>query len=367
MTMSSNSTNITQSILQLQLASKYLNLTFALPLCISGLLGNLINILVFITLGNYKHNASSLYVLCKSFFDLTAVLVGLGLRVFSSSFAIDFTLKSQIWCKLRIPLVEIGIFNSFTCLCLQSIDAFFSSSSSVSWRQKSNVRTARYLLVAFFLFWIGHQVPYVILQDLVDVKGKLVCRTTNTLFAQYRSYFVTVALGNIIPVTMMSVFGFLTYRQLHTSEEINNHCSHRRRSLSLSHLVRQMTNMTLIQVIIVLLCQTPFVIVQVYAYATDGIVKDTLRQAQEQVVQMVAVTLSYGSYAVSSLKLLYKMQSNYYIRFFQSSFYSYCAASKRFRQQVSDMVKRFISNSKNRALPSETISHLAVQQSTIQI
>jgi hypothetical protein len=298
--MSANVTTATQSVLQLQLASKYLSLIFALPLFIVGVLGNLLNILVFITLGNYKHNASSLYVFCKSFFDLTALVIGLGLRVLSHGFRIDFSLRSRPWCKMRGALLEIGVFNSFTCLCLQSIDAFFCSSQSAPLRQKSNIRTARWILTGFLSVWIAHQTPYIILQDLVNVRGTPSCRTTSTIFTQYRNYFVIVVLAAIIPITVMIVFGLLTYRQLHKIEKINIDC--RRGSVSLSHLTRQMTHMTLFQIFIVSLCQAPFVVAQVYSCATESLLKNALRQAQEQVAQMVIVTFSYGTFAVGGIQ-----------------------------------------------------------------
>jgi len=299
--MSTNITITTLYISQLQLASRYLSLAFAMPLCIFGVLGNLLNILVFIDLGNYKHNASSLYIFCRSFFDLMALIIGLGLRVLSHGFRIDFSVKSRLWCKIRVFLLEIGVFNSFTCLCLQSVDAYFCSSSSVSLRRKSKVRIARYILIGFLFFWICHQIPYLILQDLVTVKGKPICRTTNTIFAQYRNYFAVVGFGTVIPVTVISIFGFLTYRQLHMPGNIQRGFRTRRNSLALSQLTRQMTSMTLFQIVIVSLCEIPFAIAQVYTCATEGMTKSALHQAQEQLAQMILVTLNYGTFAVSRL------------------------------------------------------------------
>jgi hypothetical protein len=107
----------------------------------------------------------------------------------------------------------------------------------------------------------------------------------------------------------MSIFGFLTYRRLHVPKEIPKNIPHtRRRSHSLSHLTRQMTNMTLFQIVVVFLFQTPFVITQIYSCATEGMIKTQLHQAQEQLVQMIVVTGSYGTFAVSCFSLHQTME-----------------------------------------------------------
>ncbi len=62
--MSSNDTNI----VQLQLSIEYITFAFRFPVLIFRLIGNILNIILFIYLSNYKTNASSFYMLAKSFF-----------------------------------------------------------------------------------------------------------------------------------------------------------------------------------------------------------------------------------------------------------------------------------------------------------
>ena len=295
--MSTNITITSETILQLKLATKHLNLTFALPLCIIGILGNILNIIVFSTLGNYKHNPASLYTFCKSFYDITALTFGLGLRILSRSFGIDFSIKSQIWCKIRVPIFELGIFNSFTCLCLLSIDAFLTTSLSPSLRQKSNIRNARCILIIFLIFWILHNIPYTIFQDLVTANGVPTCRTTNISYYRYRNYFVINGISSITPITIISFFGIRTYRQLRLPIQS---C----RSITLSKLAKQMINMTLLHIIVLPLCHIPFAIAQIYSCATEGIMKSPLHQAREELVQMIVITASYGVFAVSSYQTI---------------------------------------------------------------
>ncbi|CAF1291205.1 unnamed protein product [Adineta ricciae] len=345
-----NITVNTSSISQFQLASRYLSHTFALPLCIIGILGNLLNVIVFVKLNNYKHNASSFYILCKTFYDLLVLVLGLGLRVLDHSFQVDLSVKSRFWCRIRLALLEFGVFNSLTCLCLQSIDAYFSSSPSVTLRRKSQIQTARYIIFAFACFWFCHQIPSVIFQDLISIKGKPACRTTSKHYSQYRNYFVVIAFSTIIPLIIIGIFGFLTYRQLHAidSDQHTVVVVHRR-SARLSHLTKQITNMILVQIMIVLCCETPFAVVQIYTCATKHMSKSALQQAEEQLIQMVVVTCNYSTFA--------------------SSFYCYYVASKRFRKQTIEVLTLCPWHRKNQPLSSssETTGNILNQQLLTQI
>jgi hypothetical protein len=211
--MSSNSTTA-PAILDLQLVTQYLAIPVGFGLVIGGSVGNLVNIVVLFTLGNWKHNACSLYMLAKSLTDLFLLFVGLFMQTLIFGFKTDLTTKSGVWCKLRPFLVNTGFLGSLTLICLQSIDAFFCSSRSAVLRQKSNVRTARNLIIGSLLVCTLHGTPYFFLQDLVNRAGTIVCTGSSSIYAQYNLYFVTLCLDVAIPVTVISVFGYLTYRNI---------------------------------------------------------------------------------------------------------------------------------------------------------
>ena len=99
-------------------------------------------------------------MLVRSFLDLNMLLVGLVTRILSTGFQIDPTSTSRAWCKIRPAFLDINAESTYTLLCLQSIDAFICSSPSVALRQKSNIRTARYLVFGFIFFWIIYGLPY---------------------------------------------------------------------------------------------------------------------------------------------------------------------------------------------------------------
>ncbi|CAF3953914.1 unnamed protein product [Adineta steineri] len=300
---SNNNTSMTLTILQLQTSFQYSSLILGFILLIGGVLGNVLNIIVFIKVGNYKNNACSLYMFVRTFLDLNILLVGLTTRILSTGFQMNFTLTNRIWCKTRIGFVDINAQSTCTFICLQAIDIFMCSSPSVAVRQKSNIRIARYLIIGTLCFWFIHELPYYFFQDLVIVGGTPMCIATNTIYAQYRSYVVSLGIVTIIPITVISIFGFLTVQHMKTISVTR----------SLSSLTRQTISMALSQIFAVLVFNSPYATWQIYTVATANVVKDTYRRTVEQLVISFAATYGFAIYA--------------------SSFYCYCL-SKRFRNQL---------------------------------
>lgn len=284
----SSDSSLASAITQLQLISQNVNTAFGFLILALGVVGNLLNILTFSMLKNYRHNASSLYMLAKSYFDLIALFAGLFTLILARCLRIDSMATNYIWCKTRIPILYISAFNSYTCLCLQSIDTFLATSDSARWRQKSNIRTARILIIGFLCLWIAHETPYFFLQDLINSR----CVSTNVAYTQYRTYAIAFGFFSAIPVSIVSIFGYLSYRHIQKQSLLG-------RLRSISRLTRQITRMTLFQVINVLVFTTPFAITQAYFLARASVSKDAYQQAQEQFAQLLFNVLLSGLYGVS--------------------------------------------------------------------
>ena len=288
--MSSNDTTGSSTIVQFQQVSLYVSVLLGIVILVGGLLGNTLNIFVFLTLGNYKRNACSFYMLCRSFFDLGVLLFGLSTVLLKQVFRLDFTIQNSVWCKVRLPIVDLVAFSSLTCLCLETIDGFLCSSRSVTQRQMSNVKTARYLVIVFLLLWICHGLPYLFLQEFLIVEQTSFCIGTNVIYTRYRGYFVNLGLYVCIPIIIAGVFGFLISTRLRTLRIQERQ--------TLSALTRQMIHMVLYQIAAVLFFNGPLAIVLVYFVSTMYMQKSSFRLAQEQVVQYLFNIYNYGTYAV---------------------------------------------------------------------
>lgn len=284
--------SISLEIIELEYILRLVVGIFGLIILIFGLLGNLLNIIIFISLNSYKENACSLYILCRSIFDILILIFGLGTRILSETFQIDLTSENNIWCKLRVPIIYINTLNSYTFLCLQSIDAYFVTSLTSSLRQISNIRRARYFIIIFFFFWTFEEIPYLFFQELVknSVGNSGTCLTINSIYGKYRTYFIYLFLTTIVPIILIILFDILTYRNLHI------HLIEKQNRL-LSILTRQMTKMTLFNLGALILFQTPFAIAQCY-FLTVGISKQPIQGVQEQIIQQFFNILGYGIYAV---------------------------------------------------------------------
>jgi hypothetical protein len=180
------------------------------------------------------------------------------------------------------------------------MDIFFGSSPSVFWRQKSTVKGARCLVIIFLCIWTLLDLPYFFLQDLIlNVQtGKYTCVTTDGTYALFRNYFIVVGLYLVIPVMTISVFGFLTYRQL---QKLN---VQQRRSLSA--LTKQITQMVLFEITIVLIFVTPYALATIYFVVTANMIKSVYRLAQESVIQVVFNIYGYGALSVRKLVFMHK-------------------------------------------------------------
>ncbi|CAF1330971.1 unnamed protein product [Adineta steineri] len=329
--MSSNVT-VASNIIQLNLISQYLGTATGFTIVFLGVIGNFLNILTLITLGNYKHNASSLYILVKSFFDLITLFTGVFVVTLNRGLGISSISTNFVYCKIRIPLIYITGLSSYTCLCLHSIDTCLATSNSVYWRQKSNIVTARILIIGFFFFWIGHEIPYFFFQDLVNLR----CVSINAIFTQYNTYFIAFGLFTVIPISIVFIFGYFSYR--HVRSQFSQD-----RNRPLSRLTKQMTSMAIFQVMNLLIFAFPYAILQAYSFATMNLNKSAFRQAQEQ------FALSFLNIFLSGL--------------YADSFYCYCAASKRYRVQVLDAVKNMFgcgNQTKNRVRPGGETMNLTM-------
>ncbi|UJR16672.1 hypothetical protein I4U23_003572 [Adineta vaga] len=201
-----------RTIRQLQLVTQYLSLAIGFPILSLGIISNILNILIFLTLSNYKTNVCSFYMLAKACFDLSTLIFGLTGHIIIQGFR-DSSLTSKNWCRLRIPLLYIRSLSSYTCLCLQSIDALLCSSRHARLRQQSTIRRAHFLIIGFLFLWICNESPYYFMEQAPIIPNWR-CQTTNTIYAQYRSYFTILTLSVILPLFIVSLFGYLSYRNL---------------------------------------------------------------------------------------------------------------------------------------------------------
>ena len=291
-TMSSNDSSISL-INKIQLLSRYTSISFGFVFFSIGILGSCLNALTFLSVGHYKTNPTSFYMLIKVLFDSTAILIGLPTRILPYGFQIDWTIMSQIVCKLRRYWMTTNNVITFSLLALQSIDIFLCSSPSVSRRQMSSIANSHRIVITIISFSILHSLPFLFYQNIVLLStGNLFCLTTHEFYNQYQLYFINICLYTVIPVVIIFIFGLLTYRNIHF-----NNRQHQRRLLC--SFTRQMIRMHIYNIIIVIIFVTPYGVIHLYSLLLKNTIKTNIQDAFEQLALRFTTICFYGHYAVS--------------------------------------------------------------------
>lgn len=224
----------------IQYVSKQVNIYIGLFILILGIIGDILNIFVFANVKTaFARNPCTIYLLVTAVIDLLCLSIGLQTKILASGFTIDPTTSSIGFCKFRsfftftAPLIS----NSFTCLA--TIVQFFNTSRHLHFRQKVNLRLIRWSLLFNTFFWICYGLPYIVLYSIYisTTTNMPTCTTVNTIMSQYTVWMTYNVLIFIIPILILSVFGYLTYRNIVSSNSI----VHNQMNVTGQRIQRQLT------------------------------------------------------------------------------------------------------------------------------
>jgi len=259
---------------------------------ITGVLGNLINSIVFLSLETFRQSSCAFYLIILSIFNIGQLLAGLLSRVMITGFEIDLGGTSLLYCKLRVFIFTTCSLGSTICLCLAIIDQYFATCTRPRLQQLSNIKIARWLIVIFLIISIIILIPYPIYLNHVTLEtGAIVCTTTNDMMSQYRNYFVPLLLSGYIPDFITVLFGILAYRNV-------QQIAYRTVPLVRRELDKQLTVMVLVQVIINLFTNVPFVTMNALIYAIISITNSIITDIIQFIDSMLSI-IFYTYFAVS--------------------------------------------------------------------
>ncbi|CAF4218941.1 unnamed protein product [Adineta steineri] len=274
---------------------------------IAGVIGGLLNIIVFLSLRTFRESSSAFYLTIMSIVNVGQLLTGLLSRIMTSGFGIDWTSTSLFYCKFRLYCFYLCTSTSMTCICLAIIDQYLATSSRAEWRQWCNMRVARRLVLLFVFIWMIHNTPYLIYYDHVIsmTTGKVACININTVFVQYNIYGTNLTIGKVIPICITFVFGLLAY---HNVQQLG----YRTVPLVRRELDKQLTVIILVLIVFAFFTNIPYTIVLILSTMPE-LTQDPVISAQLQFANLVTAYLVYI--------------------YFASPFYIYVCVSNRFRRQ----------------------------------
>ncbi|CAF0863018.1 unnamed protein product [Adineta steineri] len=296
---------------------------------ILGIIGNILNILVFNTLKLFRGNPCSFYFTFESIMNIGSLITALILNTITITRTTD-----TISCKIQSMLIEIFIPLSLTTVCLASIDQFFSTSPIAYFRQWNTLKSSRLYTCIAVCIWILHSIPIGIFSYSYM---RIICILSDLKFIHYQLYFYYPILLGILPMSISSIFSLLAFRNVRK-------IIRRQIPIDRRRLDQQMTALVFTRVIVLVVLYLPYVIYHMYWY----------NPSINQTNYMYFITLySIGAFINSFILLNNGIP-----------FYIFLAVSSRYRRQVKSFLvkkiwrrcKRYYHLNRNQIIPSRKLS-----------
>lgn len=179
-------------------------------LFVLGTFGNLMNIYVFCYTRSYQKLPTSVFLVALSLAGQIHLIFNILFPFLTAILGYNPLALNTVACKLRLysstAFPQIAIFS----LCLCVIDRYLMTTRFARLRTLFTIRRACLILVLSIIIWLCYSIPSTIYT--INVPSWNLCAPLYTL-AQISAYF-NLFLTVVFPITIMSVFGLLTWRNL---------------------------------------------------------------------------------------------------------------------------------------------------------
>ena len=178
---------------------------------LSGIMGNILNIIIFTSLKTFRETSCAFYLTIASTVNIFHILATLLSRILSAGYSIDLTQTSSVLCKLRQFVALTGPIIAFSCMCLATIDQFLSL--TIRWRHLSHRSIAWRLTVSAIIISCLHGIPVIIFYNNIfsSATGTWSCAITNSAYALYFNRFYIPFLLGFLPLTIRIIFSLLAF------------------------------------------------------------------------------------------------------------------------------------------------------------
>ncbi len=139
---------------------------FGIPALTLGILGDVLNILIFLTVRTYHQTPSTFYLLCAVIGNFIHLTVPITTRILSIGFNNDLTRSSLVWCKFRQFIIATYPPLALACESLVTIDQFLVTSRNARLRRLSNIKNAHRIIAGCVLFWHIHSIPFLFYNEI---------------------------------------------------------------------------------------------------------------------------------------------------------------------------------------------------------
>jgi len=176
-----------------------------------GMIGNILNIVIFTSLRTFRETTATFYMTVTSAVNIFQLVVGLLSRILITGYNIDPTTTSSFICKARQFTLITTMLIIFTCMSLATIDQFLSLTNR--WRHLCTLKVASRVVIIAVIVCFLHGIPVLIFQELYPPPGTGLtsCSYTNTGYSIYYSYFIYPVLLGFLPLIIRIIFGLLAF------------------------------------------------------------------------------------------------------------------------------------------------------------
>jgi hypothetical protein len=195
------------------IGSPIINRYALLMICILGFAGNTINMYIF-SRPNLRQNTCVLYLLSTSFLNIITLIFGAFIRCLSS-YNIDLTYKSPIFCKIRFYLTYASQSASLWLLVFACIDRYLCSSTNIQYRRWLTRQNTYRVIMCIFIFTA---ISYLQICHCFD--ASIVTNGICTIRDQTCSFVDTVSFilfNSFLPPSLMLAFGIAMLKNIKRS------------------------------------------------------------------------------------------------------------------------------------------------------
>ncbi|CAF1183304.1 unnamed protein product [Adineta steineri] len=254
-----------------------------------GVIGNVLNLLVFTQLKLFRTNRCVFYITIESISNLFYQFFSMSLTMLISIYGDDATGRSSIWCKFKSILGQITALITFYMICFSAVDQFFSTNHRFYLRQMCTLKLGRYFTFIFICFTIIHSI---VLGSSFDIHPTLGCVLSNYVAVQYSTYFFYPILIGFLPIIIASSFSILAYHNV-------RHIIRRQLPIVRRKLDKQITAMILIRVIAFVCLSLPYNAYRIYAVNFPTPRGMPMAYAISRLIQTIFLSIYIINYMIS--------------------------------------------------------------------
>lgn len=280
-----SSSSVAQNILALSLQYSYYAY---LTIFIVGIIGNVLNILVFTQLKIFRDNRCAFYLVIESIVDIVYLVAFFTSSILSSICGSDPAGYSLVWCRLRSILVQTSALTSFFIVCYAACDQFCSTCYRFNLRQICTLEMARRLTIIASCILFLHSILF---GFFLDIKPSVGCVISNSIWTRYSTFFFYPVLYGLLPIVVSSSFSFLAFRNV-------RHIVRRQVPIVRRRLDRQMTALVLTRVIFFVFASLPYTTYRIYAINNTSTPADRLKYAIELLIYAICISIFELNFAV---------------------------------------------------------------------